>query len=206
MNQNLPEEKRTVVVVSGPSGAGKSTVLKEVFKDAGIIDSVEYSVSATTRPPRPGEEDGTSYHFLTEGKFDEMASGGEFLEWAKVHNHRYGTPKANIAKAFASGKDLLLEIDVQGALRVKKEYPDAALIFITAPPDVFRARLQNRPSNLTGEALAQEIEIRMNTARRELELMGQYDYAVINDRLDESVKKVISIIIAERCRLTAALR
>lgn len=203
----LPFKKEhRLFVVSGPSGVGKSTVTTELFKTPEIKESVAYSISATTRPPRPGEREGVNYFFVTQEKFDSMAAAGEFLEWAQVHDHVYGTPRSNIERAFSAGKDLYLEIDVQGALNVRAAHPDAVLIFITAPPDVFRARLENRPSALTGDELRNEIEIRMNTARRELALLTEYDYCVINDKLDECVKTVISIMFAERCRVPSSAK
>ncbi|HOX27904.1 MAG TPA: guanylate kinase [bacterium] len=195
------DRRRLVLVISGPSGAGKSTVSEALFKDAELFSVLERSVSATTRPPRPGEENGVSYHFVTDDEFERMVSVGEFLEWAKVHNACYGTPRSNIARAFDAGRDLLLEIDVQGALNVKKEYPDAVLIFITAPMEVLIDRLKKRPSSLTGDALQAEIDLRMNTAKKELAVMNEYDYCVLNENLDETVKTIISIILAERCRI-----
>ncbi|HOO56217.1 MAG TPA: guanylate kinase [bacterium] len=201
MNEFLPEQQKRLFVVSGPSGAGKSTILNAVFSHPDIAGTLAYSVSATTRRPRPGETEGESYYFLTDEKFDELVSGGGFLEWAKVHNARYGTPVSNVEKSFGAGKDLLLEIDVRGAKNVIESFPEAVLIFITAPPGEFRKRLAARPSNLSPDQLEKEIEIRMDTAKSELRQVGFYDYCIINKDLDEAVKSAISIILAERCRI-----
>ena len=195
------ERKHRLFVMSGPSGVGKSTVTAELFRQPEIRGTMDYSVSVTTRPPRPGETPGESYNFVSPEKFDAMIAAGEFLEWAPVHTSKYGTPHANLDRAHADGKDLYLEIDVQGAINVKKAYPDAVLIFLIAPPEVFHDRLVHRPSKLTGEALAAEIEVRMNTAHRELDAVRFYDYCVMNEKLDECVKTVISIITAERCHV-----
>ncbi len=198
----IPITKRNLLIVmSGPSGVGKSTVTSELFKIPEMSATLEYSVSATTREPRPGETQGVSYNFVTPEQFNMMVAANEFLEWAKVHAWQYGTPRANLAKAHAAGKDLYLEIDVQGGMNVKRAYPEAVLIFLMAPPEVFHARLAGRPSSLTGEALQNEIDLRMETARRELEYIREYDYCVVNEKLDETVKTIISIITAERCRV-----
>jgi len=188
-------------VVSGPSGAGKSTVLQGLLQDPETGPTLEFSVSSTTRRPRPGEEDGVHYHFISHGEFEKMKDEGSFLEWEKVHDSYYGTPASNLDAAFGKGKDLVLEIDVKGAANIKRKHPGAVLIFIVAPEEELRKRLVERPENMTPRELEEEIELRMNTAREEISHISEYDYLLVNENLDECVKYAICIIRAERCRM-----
>ncbi|MFZ5899586.1 MAG: guanylate kinase [Bacillota bacterium] len=183
-----------LVVISGPSGAGKGTICKELCK---LSPNARLSISATTRPPRAGEVEGKDYYFKSEKEFQEMLTRGEMLEWARVYSYCYGTPRAPVAALMASGHDVILEIDVQGGLQVKQKWPDAVLVFIAPPSfEELERRLRGRGTE-TPEAIAQ----RMQWARSEMKQVKQYDYAVVNDNLAEAVSKVLSIIVAEKCRV-----
>jgi guanylate kinase len=177
-------------VFAGPSGAGKSTVCRELV--AALTD-VGFSVSHTTRPPRGDEAEGSHYFFVSEETFDRMVADGEFAEYATVHGRRYGTSRAEIDKKLAQG-DLLLDIDVQGAAQIRALYPAATLVFIVPPSlEELRARLENRKQNDPDD-----IENRVEVA-------GDFDYFIINDRLDEAVEAAKSIVKAERQRVSRRL-
>lgn len=178
-------------VISGPSGAGKSTIVNELKK---LAPDVFVSISATTRPPRPGEKDGQNYYFMTVDEFIKLAEEGKFLEWAEVHGNYYGTPEAPIKEQLEKGKSVILEIDVQGALQVRKKYPDSVLIFIE-PPDFKELveRLKKRSSD-DEETIARRLE----NARYEMALASEYNYRVVNDDLTKAVKEVLRIIEKER--------
>lgn len=174
-------------VISGPSGAGKGTLLAELRKqrpDLGL------TVSATTRSPRPGEVDGTSYYFLSDEEFRRRIAAGEFVEWAEVHGHLYGTLVSEVKRLLAKGHSLVLEIDVQGALNVRKVYPDAVLIFIEPPS------LQALEERLRGRGTEDEtsIELRLKNARHEMELADQYDARIVNDTVDRAAQELGSVM------------
>lgn len=174
-------------VISGPSGAGKGTLLAELRKqrpDLGL------TVSATTRSPRPGEVDGTSYYFLSDEEFRSRIAAGEFVEWAEVHGHLYGTLVSEVKRLLAKGHSLVLEIDVQGALNVRKVYPDAVLIFIEPPS------LQALEERLRGRGTEDEtsIELRLKNARHEMELADQYDARIVNDTVDRAAQELGSVM------------
>lgn len=174
-------------VVSGPSGAGKGTVLSKVRE---LRPDLGLTVSATTREPRAGEVDGVSYHFLSEEEFKQRIAQGEFLEWADVHGHLYGTLRKDVDALLAGGSSLVLEIDVQGALNVRSSYPEAVLVFI-APPSMeeLERRLRARGSE-TEESLA----LRLADAAHELELAEKYDVVITNDDLDRAVSELVETI------------
>ncbi|GBE12806.1 guanylate kinase [bacterium BMS3Bbin14] len=183
-----------LLVLSAPSGGGKTTILKKVM--AGLPGLV-FSVSHTTRKPRPGEQDGRDYYFVSRQEFesirDRHPSG--FLEWAEVHGNLYGTSRAAVEQRLGGGRDVILDIDVQGAAQIRQS-ADPVTVFI-APPSLaeLEARLRGR-----GTENEQTLALRLENAKQELAAMDLYDYLVVNDRLDEAVESLRSIIIAERCR------
>jgi len=187
--------KGMLIVVSAPSGGGKSTILRAVMNR---MDGLEYSISATTRLPRAGEIDGRDYFFLSREEFQARIAEGGFLEHAEVHGNLYGTPRAEIERACLSGRDIVLDIDVQGGAQVKRRAPDAALIFIL-PPSL--AELERRLRDRASDSPA-DIELRLRNARNEMRRWRDYDYAVINDDLERAVRDVEEIIRAERRRVS----
>ncbi len=184
-----------LVVVSAASGAGKTTLCRRLVKKR---KSLIFSISVTTRPPRPGEVDGREYFFVSDAAFKAMRSRGELAEWAQVHDHLYGTPKRFLEEMRAKGKDVLLDIDVQGALAVKRMYPEAVLIFIRTPRF---ADLEKRLRSRSSETEAQ-IKRRLATARKELRLAHRYDYQVINDRIPHALKQLEQILNSESLKKT----
>ncbi len=193
MTQN---RKGLLLVISGPAGVGKGTInISLISRNSDI----RMSVSATTRPPRPGEIDGVHYFFKTEEEFQKMIESGAFLEYMRVFNtHYYGTPKSFVEQELAEGRSVILEIDVQGAMRVKAAYPDAVLIFI-APPSMseLKSRLIHR-----GTESSEAIDRRFETAYQEMKYINQYDYVVVNDILDLAIARTEDIIVAERCKVS----
>jgi guanylate kinase len=174
-------------VVSGPSGAGKGTLVSEVMRR---LDRLALSLSATTRPPRAGETDGVEYRFLSDGQFDELAANGGLVEWAEVHGHRYGTLRSHIEEGLASGWDIVLEIDYQGALAIRRLFADAKLVFIDAPSfEALTERLKARGSE-TGETLAR----RLQTAQVELAHRHCYDAVIVNDDLQDAADALAAFI------------
>lgn len=182
-----------LLVISGPSGAGKGTICQALLKrDARI----KLSVSCTTRAPRGKEQDGVSYYFLTRETFEDMIAADEFLEWANVYGNYYGTPKRAVQDALATGVDVILEIDPQGALQVKEKFPAAVLIFIVPPSFT---ELKNRIVHRATDA-PEVIQARLACAADELSGAVRYDYLVLNDSVDRAVELIQSIIMAEQCR------
>lgn len=184
----MAEKKGLVVVLSGFSGAGKGTIMKHLLnKYPGMYN---LSISATTRGKRQGEEEGREYFFKTREEFDRMVANNEFLEHATFNGNSYGTPKAYVQKLIDEGKDVILEIEVNGALQVKKIFPDALLLFVTPPS---AAELKNRLVG-RGTETADVVAQRLSISSKESLLMPKYDYLVINDQIDESVERVHMII------------
>ncbi len=183
-----------LLVVSGPAGVGKGTIDTALLRRN---DDIRMSVSATTRLPRPGEIDGVHYFFKSEEEFRRMIDEGAFLEYVHVFDmHYYGTPRSFVEEELAAGRNVILEIDVQGGMRVKEAYPDAVLVFI-APPSLsqLKARLIGR-----GTESQEEIERRFAESVKEIERAAHYDYVVVNDVVDIAVSRMESIITAEKCR------
>lgn len=190
---NKMNEKGLLIVVSGPSGAGKGTVCKE------LLSRNEYwiSVSATTRQPRDGEKEGVSYYFLEKEDFLNKVHNGEFFEYAEVYGNYYGTPKAKIFEKLEQGIDVILEIDIQGALQVKEAYEEGVFIFIL-PPSM--EELKNRIIG-RGSETEESLNTRFASAYKELNYVSKYNYAVVNDYVEDAAKKIEYIIGAEKCRV-----
>ncbi len=183
--------KGITFVVSAPSGTGKTTLLQRLRERVG---GLRFSVSYTTRPPRPGEEEGRDYHFVSREKFFQMVQEGRFIEWAEVHGDLYGTPKVNFDGL--GEEDLLLDIDPQGAKRIKEMVRDSVLIFILPPSlEELERRLRRR-----GKDSEETIRERLKNAKKELDQIALYDYIVVNDDLEEATLLLCSVIRAERCR------
>ena len=184
-------------ILSGPSGAGKGTICKEVLAQTSR-DDVQLSVSMTTRNPRNGETEGASYYFVSKEEFLRKIEAGGLLEHAEVYGNYYGTPKQPVIEKLAAGIDVILEIDMQGALKVKQNYPDGVFIFILPPSmSELRKRLTGR-----GTETAEAIEMRLGETLKELSYIDKYDYCVVNGKLEEAVNRVKSILIAEHSRVT----
>jgi len=187
----------TVYIISAPSGSGKSTLVEKVRR---IVSGLDFSISYTTRAPRGNEQNGREYFFVSRAEFEDMVHRDEFLEHANVFGNYYGTAGRFLQQAQRDGHDLLLDIDVQGAAQMKRKLPEAVSIFIL-PPDrkTLESRLRNR--SLDAEDVIQR---RLVTASREIENYGKYDYILINDRLEESVARLKSVLLAERLRRSGA--
>ncbi len=182
-------------IISAPSGSGKSTLVSQLRT---LVEGLDFSISYTTRAPRGSEENGREYYFTTRAEFERMVAAGDFLEWAEVFGNYYGTAITALQHAKDLGKDLLLDIDVQGAMQVMKKMPEAASIFILPPnPEVLELRLRNRSKaeNVTSEAV---IEKRLNAATGELKQVWDYKYALVNDVLDKAVAEMRAIVRYER--------
>lgn len=188
-------KKGLLIVISGPSGAGKGTICKELF--AKKLKDLELSVSATTRKPRPIECEGISYFFKETQEFEKMIENNEFIEYAKVYDNYYGTPKKYVIDKLQQGKDVVLEIDVQGGIHVKNSMEDAVLVFIM-PPSL--NELKNR-INTRGTETKQDIAKRIHNAYTEVCLAKKYDYLVLNDDVEAAAENIKCIISAEKCRL-----
>lgn len=184
--------KGTVLIISAPSGAGKTTICRRLLAQR---KDLRYSVSCTTRQPRPGERNGKAYHFLDREEFKRRITRHEFLEYAHVHDEYYGTPRAFIEETVSSGKNVVLAIDVQGALNIRRKMPSVVLVFVM-PPSVeeLRARLAARKDH------QESVAKRVAAARAEMAAAKDYDYVVVNDDLDAAVAQIDSILTAETLR------
>jgi guanylate kinase len=187
-------KKGLLIVVSGPSGAGKGTICKEVLSRR---DDIFVSTSATTREPRKGEIEGISYFFMTHEVFERKIEEDAFIEYAEVYKNLYGTPKDTVLEKLNKGENILLEIDIQGALQVKKRYPEGVFIFIL-PPSM--QELKNRIIG-RGSETPESLERRFSSAYEELDFVNQYDYYIINDQVKQAATLMESIIDAERCKV-----
>lgn len=187
------KEQGLLIVLSGPSGVGKGTVCAALRqRDVSFV----YSVSATTRRPREGEVDGVNYFFKTKAEFEEMIKRDELLEWAQYVEHYYGTPRQFVEEQLRQGRDVLLEIEVQGAMQVKKKYPQGIFIFLMPPSlEALKERIIGR-----GTESAEAINQRLNAAQVELQMMQHYDYIVVNDDVEAACDRIEAIILAEHCK------
>jgi guanylate kinase len=185
-------------LISAPSGSGKSTLVDRLRS---LVENLEFSVSYTTRPPRGSEQEAREYHFISREEFQRMIDAGEFLEYADVFGNYYGTARKSLSDAFAKGKDLLLDIDVQGASQVRAKISDAVTLFLMPPsPEILASRLRSR-SRAEGAVREEIIRRRLARAREEIENYREYGYILVNDVLDRAVEEMAAIVAAERmCR------
>ncbi|MHB1126154.1 MAG: guanylate kinase [Bacillota bacterium] len=186
-------EQGLLIVLSGPSGAGKGTLCQALLS---VLPNLYYSISITTRHPRPGEREGINYFFAGREKFQQMLAEDEFLEWAEVYGNYYGTPRAPVEDQLRQGKDVILEIDIQGALQIKSKFSQGVFIFIVPPSlQELEKRIVKRDSD-SPEAIRR----RLSSVTQEMCYLSEYDYVVVNDLVDAAVAKLLAIIQAEKCR------
>lgn len=188
----MNHKRGALVVFSGPSGSGKGTVLAEYLKSH---PEAAFSVSATTRAPRPGEVDGVNYHFVTRQRFEEMLSDGEILEHTQYNGNYYGSPAGPIRRELEAGRDVILEIEVDGAMQIRQRFPQALLIFVMPPS---YAELERRLTG-RGTETAEEIRGRLAAARREMKAAPNYDYILVNRRVEEAAALLGELIRAGKC-------
>jgi guanylate kinase len=179
-----------VFVITGPSGVGKGTLIRSVLDR---VPELELAVSATTRPPRPGEQDGVAYHFLTSAEFDARVAADEFVEWAEYSGHRYGTLRSELTRTLERGRPVVLEIELQGARQVREKMPEAIQVFIAPPSaETLRTRLVGR-----GTDTPDQVQRRLETAAAELAARPEFPHVVVNDRLEEAVGSLVAIVKRE---------
>jgi guanylate kinase len=188
-----PGYRGILFVISSPSGGGKGTLIRRVLKS---VPGLSYSVSWTTRRPRPGELDGVNYHFVTPEEFERMRDAGGFLEWAVVHGNLYGTARSVVEQDLAEGRDIILEIDVQGAESVRRAMPSVVGVFIMPPSfEVLRDRLRRRMTERP-----EELALRLSNSRAEVGRYVEFDYLVLNDEVERAAAQLASVVYAERAR------
>lgn len=179
--------KGKLFVISAPSGTGKSTVVAEVRRR---LSDLDFSISYTTRPPRGDERDGREYHFVDRKSFERMIDEGAFVEWAKVHEQFYGTPCAPLNEAMAQGRDVLLDIDVQGGMAIKRAYPEAITVFFLPPSfEELKQRLSGRKTDTD-----EQIRIRLQNAQEELKFQSKYDVLIVNDTVERAANELVELI------------
>ena len=184
----------SVIVVSAPSGSGKTTLCRRLLDD---VPGLEFSVSHTTRPPRPGEQDGRDYHFVSGEEFERRRAAGEFIEWARVADHLYGTSGDVVRRTVARGSDVLLDVDTQGAAAIRRAIPESVLVFILPPGrQDLKARLEVR-----GSETKESLQRRLGLAKAEIEKAGLYDYLIVNDDLEAAYERLRAVVLASRSRL-----
>lgn len=184
--------KNLVFIITGPSGVGKSTIIKLLLNS---LPDVHFSVSYTTRPPRPNEENGVDYYFVDREEFESMIKKDKFLEWAEVHDFLYGTSFTEVEKAFGEGKDLILDVNIQGANAIKRKITDAVTVFVLPPSwEALKERLSFRENN------KEVTEKRLKRSKEELKEWKSFDYVIINDNLKKAVTELSSVILAERAK------
>ncbi len=187
------EHRGNVFVLSAPSGAGKSTLARRLVQD---LEGIIFSVSTTTRPPRPGEVDGKDYFFVDDARFDAMVAAGGFVEWVQVYAHRYGTGRDWLERTLARGVDVLLDIETTGALHIHREIPDAVMVFLLPPSAAeLERRLRGR-----GSDSEEQVALRVRHARHEMELLEAYDYLIVNDDLERAYRQLESVVLAARAQ------
>ena len=185
-------KKGQLFIITAPSGTGKTTIIRNILKKN--IDGLSYSISHTTRKPRKGEINGLHYYFVDRATFEKMIKANEFLEWAVVYDQLYGTSLSSIDRELSSGKDLLMDVDIQGAREIKRKYPESSSIFILPPSiDSLNERLQRRSKDDK-----KHIELRLKNAVEEIQKCREYDYIVVNNDLKQAIKEIEAIIIAQR--------
>ncbi len=189
--KRISKNKGNIFIISAPSGAGKTTLCRMILEQ---LDDIEFSISYTTRPPRPGEVDGRDYYFVSKDEFMQMVQEGEFIEWAEVHGNLYGTSKKRLLERVSKGIDVLLDIDTQGAAQIKEKGLEAVYIFILPPSlSVLRERLEGRASDSEDV-----INRRLKKAVEEIAAYKMYNYVIINDKLDEAFELLKAVVLSKR--------
>ncbi|WP_226578592.1 guanylate kinase [Halobacillus litoralis] len=187
------DQKGILFILSGPSGVGKGTVRKALFEQS---TDLRYSISMTTRLPREGEVDGVDYFFKSRDEFEKLISEGQLIEHAEYVGNYYGTPRQYVEKTLDEGKDVFLEIEVQGALKVRENFPQGVFVFLIPPSlEELKDRIVNR-----GTETEDKVKNRLHAAKEEIDMMDAYDYVVVNDQIDHAVSKVKSIVASEHCK------